>query len=61
MIEKNVTLPIDQIVRKRRKDRGEAFTVEGGLDEPLLDPLLYSDEAERMKLYKSYYGEFSST
>jgi len=25
VIEKNVTLPIEQIVRKRRIDRGEAF------------------------------------
>ena len=28
VVEKNIVLPIEQIVRKRRKDRGEAY-VEG--------------------------------
>jgi len=58
VVEKNVTLPIEQIVRKRRIERGEAY-VEGG--DALLDPLLYPEEAARLKAYKTYQAEFSST
>ncbi len=29
VVEKNVTLPIEQIVRKRRRERGEAYIEDG--------------------------------
>lgn len=57
VIEKNVTLPIEQIVRKRRMRRGEAYVEGGKANQTLAD----KEEEERMKLYKSHYGEFSST
>jgi hypothetical protein len=57
VVEKSVTLPIAQIVRKRRIERGEAF-IDGT---QLLDTKLYPEEEERMRAYKSYQAEFSST
>ncbi len=58
VVKKNVTLPIEEIVRKRRRARGEAFIEGAG---PLLDPLYQNEEEERMRAYKSHYGEYSST
>jgi EF-hand domain pair len=57
VVEKNVTLPIEKIVRKRRIDRGEAY-VEGASS---FDAGLHPEEEERLRNYKSHYGEFSST
>ena len=56
VVEKNITLPIEQIVRKRRIERGEAF-IEG----TSAFKELPSEELERLRNYKSQYGEFSST
>lgn len=57
MVEKNITLPIEKIVRKRRMDRGEAF-LEGG---STFEAGLHPEEEERLRNFKSHYGEFSST
>lgn len=56
VIEKNVTLPIEQIVRKRRKERGEAFVEGAGLD-----PHLHPEEAERLRAFKSHQAELNSS
>ena len=43
-------------MRKRRKERGEPV-----VDGQLIDGRLHPEEEERMRAYKSAYGEFSST
>jgi Ca2+-binding EF-hand superfamily protein len=48
VVDKNVTLPIEQIVRKRRKDRGESYIEDTEAFEA--DP----EEAQRVKAYKTY-------
>lgn len=54
VVEKNVTLPLEKIVRKRRLERGESF-IEGKINES------YPDDEERMRNYQTFYGEFKST
>ena len=51
VIERNVQLPIEKIVRKRRQDRGEAFIE--GLDK--------AEDFGQTQNIKSFLGEFSST
>jgi hypothetical protein len=58
VIEKNVTLPVEEIVRRRRKQRGASLVDVAG---SMLDALVFPEEEERMRNYKSHYGEFSST
>jgi Ca2+-binding EF-hand superfamily protein len=50
VVEKNIQLPIEQIVKKRRRERGESY-IEG---EQMLDPLLYPEEAARLRAFKTY-------
>lgn len=50
VVEKNVQLPLEQIVRKRRRERGEAYVDDSEAFDPKADP----EEAQRMKAYKTY-------
>jgi len=57
VVEKNVQLPIEQIVKKRRRERGEAYVD----TEDMIDPILYPEEAARLKAYKTYQAEITSS
>lgn len=57
VVEKNIQLPIEQIVKKRRRERGESY-IEG---EQMLDPLLYPEEAARLRAFKTYQAEVTSS
>jgi hypothetical protein len=53
-VKRNIQLPLAQIVRQRRKERGEA--VDDHLDEVEVDP----EERKRMEAFKSYQAEIGS-
>ena len=59
VVEKNIQLPIEQIVKKRRRERGESYIDTG--TEDMIDPILFPEEAARLKAYKTYQAEITSS
>ncbi len=54
VVQRNVQLPLEQIVRKRRKEKGESLVDE--IEEEVIDP----EEKKRVEAYKSYQAEVAS-
>jgi hypothetical protein len=54
VVQRNVQLPLEQIVRKRRKDKGESL-VDLAVEE-VIDP----EEKKRIEAYKTYQAEIAS-
>jgi len=54
VVQRNVQLPLEQIVRKRRKDKGESLVDQ--IEEIVIDP----EEKKRVEAYKSYQAEVAS-
>jgi len=53
-VQRNVQLPLEQIVRKRRKEKGESLVDQ--IEEVVIDP----EEKKRVEAYKSYQAEVAS-
>ena len=54
VVQRNVQLPLEQIVRKRRKEKGESLV--DHVEEVVIDP----EEKKRVEAYKSYQAEVAS-
>ena len=54
VVQRNVQLPLEQIVRKRRKEKGESLVDQ--IEEVVIDP----EEKKRVDAYKSYQAEVAS-
>ena len=54
VVQRNVQLPLEQIVRKRRKEKGESLV--DHVEEEVIDP----EEKKRVEAYKTYQAELAS-
>ena len=54
MVQRNVQLPLEKIIRKRRKDKGESLV--DNVEEEFID----LDEKKRVEAYKTYQAEVAS-
>jgi hypothetical protein len=54
VVQRNVQLPLEKIIRKRRKDKGESLV--DNVEEEFID----LDEKKRVEAYKTYQAEVAS-